>query len=298
MASSSSGRAGRKRKAEADIVPAPGGHLQKQAWLRSQNPESLQGASGQPSALAALLLEKWSWGEMSVPTLQAIARAALRDGLNNDDLKELADIGSAKKLQDKLPVTPISRVLTTMTCFMKKVKGGIIRTCQAMLLPHELFAALWEFDKSIFISKLCGGDENNIKKFWDSMTDHPAYSEEIKVRRNHKTKCIPLSLHGDGVTVIAISKSWSKSVDALSWSSVLSSGSTLTSSFLIYLLYWKLMIQEDEHNMWKGFSRKLAWSFYWLFIGKWPQRDEYNNPFPPDSAAGRRANQYLRKCDA
>ena len=258
------------------------------AWAESSSGRN----QDRPSALAALLLEKWAWGELSVPALQAIARAGIVDGIKSKDLEELAATSSAKKLQDKLPVTPISRALSVMPCYMKRVKGGIVHTNQAMLLPHELFAGLWEFDKSIFVNKLCGGDEANIEKFWKSMSNHPAYLDEdnpLHLRRNHIKKCIPLSLHGDGVTVIAISKSWSKSVDALSWSSILSTGSTLTSCFLIYIMYWKLVLQAPGQNMWQGFSKKLAWSFYWLFIGKWPHRDHNNVPYPPDSVEGRRA---------
>ena len=165
-----------------------------------------------------------------------------------------------------------------------------MRSSQAMLLPHELFAGLF-FVKDIFIKKLCGGDSNNIQKFWSSMTNRPAYTHDHILREHrpdHTTKCIPLSLHGDGVTVIAISKSWSKSVDALSWSSCLASGSTLTSCFLIYIMYWSLVLQ-GENNMWDKFNRKLAWSFYWLFIGEWPHRDEFDRAYDPHSVEGRRA---------
>ena len=48
-------------------------------------------ASGsETSALAELLLTKWSWGHLSTPMVNEIAMAAVRDGARGKDLDVLA----------------------------------------------------------------------------------------------------------------------------------------------------------------------------------------------------------------
>ena len=47
------------------------------------------------------------------------------------------------------------------------------------------------------------------------------------------------------------------------------------------------MLDDVAKNAYTAFSKKLAWSFYWLFIGKWPSRDEENRLYDKDSSAGK-----------
>ena len=197
------------RKRGAVVQPA-GGYKQKLA-RHVEAPK--------PSAVYSILMEKWAWGAISQPLMQEIARAAIADGIDNEDLKSLA-VPHLTRLQGKLPVTPLSHALS--------------------------------------------------------------YMPSIKIRPDHTTKCIPVSLHGDGVASIGISKSWAKSIDALSWGSVLSCGSAVTCNFLIMLQFWKLVVQSVDNNSWTKFTKKLAWSFYWMFVGKWPSRDYMGNLYDAD----------------
>ena len=272
------------RKRAAAAQPA-GGYKQKLA-RHVEAPK--------PSAVYSILMEKWAWGAISQPLMQEIAGAAIADGIDNEDLKSLA-VPHLTRLQDKLPVTPLSHALSYMPCVSKTVAGKLVEASLAMLLPHQMFAALWQFSKNIFIDKLCGGTPDNIPKFWTAMQDHPAYSDThpIKIRPDHTTKCIPVSLHGDGVASIGISKSWAKSIDALSWGSVLSCGSAVTCNFLIMLQFWKLVVQSVDNNSWTKFTKKLAWSFYWMFVGKWPSRDYMGNLYDADSFHGTQAGTPL-----
>ena len=41
------------------------------------------------------------------------------------------------------------------------------------------------------------------------------------------------------------------------------------------------------------FKKRLAWSFYWLFVGQWPDKDEDGNPFTPGSADAAKAKTDL-----
>lgn len=112
----------------------------------------------------------------------------------------------------------------------------------------------------------------------------------------HK-KGIPLALHGDGVAVVGVNKTWTKSVDAYSWTSVLSHGHLVSSSFLIFVLYSQYLVKHANMNAQTTLHKLLAWSFYWLAVGKWPTRDCDDKAFPPESAEARRAAERVYLAD-
>ncbi len=162
-----------------------------------------------------------------------------------------------------------------MSVWIKKPPKSTIKTEHAVIWPHELFAALFQHHSDEFIARILGGSVCNIKKFWDQMRDHPAYTgHPLASRKDHKEKCIPISLHGDGVPIAGIGKSWGQSVDAYSWNSLLGTGTTVFTNFLIYLMYQRLIIKHANFNVFEKFVKKLCWSLYWLFVGRWPDRDE------------------------
>jgi hypothetical protein len=153
---------------------------------------------------------------------------------------------------------------------------------------------MYEFNKDAFIEKMAGGDLKRIEEFWRAMAMHPAYAANhpIHAKPGHQKWCIPVSLHGDGVAITGISKAWAKSADGISWTSLLQHGPAITSNFLVCLLNWQF-VTDDEDNLWEQFKKRLAWSFYWLFQGVWPDRDECGNKYPCDSVDGRRAGSPL-----
>ena len=82
-----------------------------------------------------------------------------------------------------------------------------------------------------------GGDINAAKKFWSDMRGTPRFARHPARTRADRDRIIPVSFHGDGVTVSGVGRSWSKSADAFSWTSLLSAGSTKLFSFLIYISF-------------------------------------------------------------
>ena len=91
-------------------------------------------------------------------------------------------------------------------------------------------------------------------------------------------KVCGFSIHGDGVSISGVGRSWAKSVDVYSWSSMLSNTSTKLSNYLIYIMYWKLVSPNEHFNGFQKFMRLLTWSLYWLMLGRWPSRDAYDRP--------------------
>ena len=275
-------------------LTAPGGHRQKQVWANENLPQLGQ------SKLARLLIDRWSLGQFSAPLIQQVAAAAQQDGLDHADIDKLAALGTRgqyaynchRDLVSKLRPSPFAGCLSDISVYIKNPPMGMTRALQQVLLPHQMFAAL--YDNGWFDSRMCGGSPDRITEFWDCMVDHPAYAvHPLKRRADHKQKCVPITLHGDGVPVAGVSRTWSKSVDVYSWSSILAKGSTIDTHHLIYLIYGSLIVQHDDFNVFKQFSKLLCWSLYWLFLGVWPRRDEHDRPYPPGSPAADRAGKQL-----
>lgn len=289
MASSSGGPAAKRPRAPM------GGHRQRIALAE-------EAESRGDSKLSRVLMERWAWGDMSAPTIQTVAQAALEDGAHHRDLRVLASLGSNgrlpgnahRDLERKLAPNGLTEAVSKMMVTMRKPPAGLVRVEHPVLWPHEIFAAIFRHYPAAFQTRIIGGDPGVIGRFWDQMEAHPAYAgHPLRARGDHKQRCIPLALHGDGVPVAGISRSWAKSVDIWSWTSILGKGSTKECYFLIYLLYWKYVVRIPGQNLYQQFSKRLAWSLYWLFVGRWPSRDWDERPYEPTSPEGRRAGQPL-----
>lgn len=258
-------------------------------------------SAGQASKLATLLLDLWCWGELSTPMVQRIAAAGKSDGIECVDLVKLADLGTEgmypgnmhRELVNQLRPSSIQQHCSTLRVYYKSTKrvlGGVVEANVPVVLPHELFAIMYSNYREAFDKHILGGDPQNICRFWCDM-EGSAYFEQhpMKKRLNLKERAVPLALHGDGVSIVGVNKTWTKSVDAYSWSSLLGSGPLTSTNFLVFIEYLKLMLETVAMNTHDNFSKLLAWSFYWLSIGKWPTRDVHGNEYPPDSMEAIRA---------
>ena len=266
-----------------------GGYLQKLAWQNQQEHKD--------SALASFLLKGWAWGDISAPMVQQVAAAALADGANLAQIQELAKLGACGKclqncnaeLMKKHAGLPLTSAVSHIPISMKHRHLEMIVE-HNIILPHALFAAIFDHHPRVFEKVVLGGSPSNIEKFWHSMQDHPAYAgHPLAARTNHKSCCVPLGVHGDGVSISGVARAWSRSVDAYSWCSLLGNGKTAATNFLIFIMYTQLLLGSSVDN----FNQMLQWSFYWLFIGKWPTRDWKGKPYMPGTAEFEKQNRPL-----
>ena len=117
------------------------------------------------------------------------------------------------------------------------------------LLPHKLFACLFQSLLDAFKSSLLGGDASNISTFWKAMKKHPIVTSAPELQnRSVLGKLVRLAIHGDGVSYIQVGRASGKSADVLSWSSLLSKGPTRVSSFLVFALP-KTVIKDSGFNL-------------------------------------------------
>ncbi len=300
-----------KRKSVLDVPRL--GIQQKQRLLASGSVGTSGSASSShapaPSApsvhpggrLAKLLLTKRAWGEISASQMQEIAAAAKADGASCQLLAIIAGIGSGgrhtqnceRDLQCHLAPTPLTSSWDTFRLpFKCQFHVKTLET--SILYPHQFFAALHENHQGIFVQRMCGGDGTCPTRFWAAMEKHPRmqFHPELQDKRI-AGMTIPISFHGDGVPVAGIGKSWSKSVDVFSWSSCLSSGSTATKTFLIFLVHKLLTVSSEQHHTMNTFWTHLRWSFEWLEKGVWPDVNPEGAKFDPKSPEGQRALKSL-----
>ena len=104
---------------------------------------------------------------------------------------------------------------------------------------------------------------------------------------------MPISLHGDGVPVTGVGRSWSKSYDALTWTSCVASGDTVSIFNFIVGLFKDAACVIDDKETWDEILKKLVWSFRALLRGEWPDRDDNGVLYRPGSQGYRRRRKPL-----
>ena len=263
-----------------------GGIEQRLAQLEEE-----EGEQEGDSKLARELLSMWSWGTMSAPLVQTLAHAACQDGLEHPDVQKLARIGGAGKypgnMQRDLAImcgsfTTLQAVDTDIPIRIKKNKTGHVMKLK-FLLPHKLFSALYHFLPQAFENSILGGDAANVRKFWATMHNHPVVVARPQLRAKDLGKLVPLGLHGDGVSYMQTRRAGGKSMDALSWTSLLSSGQTRVTNFLMFVLVKSVAKDWGLDQTWPKVWRILCRSMEALASGVWPMRNWDNQEFPEDT---------------
>ena len=157
--------------------------------------------------------------------------------------------------------------------------GGAHGFCMSQtstIWPHELFAGLWEHNQQAFQTFILGGGVEVVQRFWARMPPRPAMQDRPQWQR----KCIPLALHGDGVAITNIRGKASKSMDTLSWSSLLSTAPTKYSVFLIWVCFAHMAKTRGFSTTWTMFWKRLSKSLLALWQGTWPHEDMEGNIDP------------------
>jgi hypothetical protein len=238
---------------------------------------------------------------MSTATVQQIAAAAAADGCDHADVVFLSTLGSSdkypknmhKELNNKFRPSPLRESIDEICVWQKKSSKPPIHVHQKIMLPHRVFAALHKHYYNVFKLNIMGGNADEPGRFWEAMQGNPVYhNHPVSKRGTHKTHAIPFALHGDAVATSGCGKSWAKSCEAYSWRSLLSmQANAITSNYLIWRLLGKLLLKGGNLHAFNVFERKLTWSLYWLFLGRWLTRDEFGVEYAKDSTEGKLAHE-------
>jgi hypothetical protein len=240
-----------------------------------------------PSHLMSLVLNKVMWGFL-VPTLaHELVTAACADGAAHPDLLKFIKMGSSgmhrrnvwrdliAKMRKNEIHKAVERIKTPLAIPPGTQFEGDIDICY----PHAFFAALYKCHKEEFVRRMLGGNPANVGLFWEAMAKRPAHPSyephpmHAHPRFNHREKGVALSLHGDGVACIACGKQWARTVETISWSSVLSEPATSSVVNFIFCMVFKSCLVKGPISTMSVLWKNFIWSLYWLYQGVWPDRD-------------------------
>ena len=164
-------------------------------------------------------------------------------------------------------------------------------TDQKFLIPHALFAQIYAYDQDLFEKVFMDGNKGKLAEFWEQIASTKRYETcKIASKADHTAHCIPLGLHGDGVTVTGVGRSWGKQADAYTWSSLLTTGEAKTTNFLIWACYTQNISTAEGKDTMDEFWTTLVWSLQALEKGEWPTHDK--NGAPIDGPRGALAGGY------
>ena len=172
---------------------------------------------------------------------------------------------------------------TTRLSLPLKLPGCIVSrpVLEDVLLPHRALAEMYNRFPASFAERICPSSDR-LLDFWTSIRKHPNVALLDHLLRDvpdWRRKCIPLKLHVDAVPVVGVGKSWSKSMDVYSVTSLVGRGTTLQMHMLIWAAMSSLMAKSDtiksrdtKHVFWKW----LCWSFNQLKNGVVAANDPMN----------------------
>ena len=227
-------------------------------------------------------------------------QAAADGSLDITKVQDFANLGYGgrhpqhmnKQLTDSLRGHQLPSPHNFMVPLRHTVLGYFYRALD-MVLPHELFAAIFHFYPAAWISSICPGPET-VQKFWRSVQNGIQFANHpVRNRANFRTHCIPLSIHGDGTPVVGIGKAWGKIMDLWSWCSLLVLAPTILRQMLIFCLHNALQSVKAGHNSLDVAFTKMAWSFTALWEGKWPVIDWKGKPMHYAKAGSDLAGGYF-----
>ena len=170
-----------------------------------------------------------------------------------------------------LKPTALLTITSTVAVFLARRarEDGFTAFCRSssrILWPHELSSAICNFHPQAFVKHILGGARKSIGHFWRTMPRRPG----LETRAGWDRFAVPVGAHGDGVAVSNTRGAGSKSVDTLSWTSLLSSSPTRFSSYLIFFCFSQVAKKTGVGANWKEVWKKLARSFQILYSGVWP----------------------------
>jgi len=224
------------------------------------------------------------WGHISPQLLQKVMalmhddlqlyKAGLLDVNGIDKLRGIGSKGSHsntcwRDLKNLLPVPRLGKLQRIMLP-MKHTTLGKFMHSVPMLLPHTLFAAIYEHYPLMW-EKIIYGSRGTCQKFWAAVRGSPHFaSHPVRHRAGFEEKCIPLKIHGDGTPVTGLGKGWGKMVDIFSVSSLLICGPTVLRNLMMFLMFQHLICRDPDHCTLDTFYKMLIWSFRACWLGKKP----------------------------
>ena len=198
-------------------------------------------------------------GIFSPQRVQQIAEQAVKDIERSKDdprvlkdLYTLANLGAKGKYPNNIHselMNKVEHVPQLPKPYAAKVPlKGFPDSVQHMLLPHEMFACIWESYKQVWNTAIVPSVER-VRKFWRAMRQHPQLDgHPMTAHSDWDTTTIPFAVHGDGVPVTGIGKVWSRVMTNYSFYSLLGHGNTGSMLLWIWGFFDKLKVGDQTNG--------------------------------------------------
>ena len=170
------------------------------------------------------LLERAQVGEehasVMLRNLASLGNSGKQMQNSNKDLKRyLGEPNMPKEQSFNVPV----RVLKRKRSLTGHLRYGVVTVPLACMRPHLMFHHLYTSSPEVFAESILG-DGVRPREFWTvvgqrrdpRLQHHPMMEKERWLGR-----AIHLSIHGDGVAVVKVGGSGTRSLDCISWQSLL-----------------------------------------------------------------------------
>ena len=259
---------------------------------------------GQGSPLGSYLLELVAWRYISPTTLQKICFHAFKEvrlvvaalaeeGEDIDDLasslsptlSQFSKLGTSgsycsnvhRELKEKMGPPKIP--LASWSVPLKLPNESIPQMVdQRAIWPHRLMNALYNHPGTAFSKRVCPGEER-LRTFWQSQEQHPnlpGLVRHVQDRGDWMAKAIPIKVYGDGLPITGVGKSWAKSANTYTVSSMVGFGKTPEIVFMIWSVVEKLVNKSmlSAMDTKRVFWKKLMHSLRALFEGEYLDFDE------------------------
>ena len=107
----------------------------------------------------------------------------------------------------------------------------------------------------------------SFRQFWEEMVNMG------------NTKCIPITVRGDGTPVCGLGKTRSLLLHIWHWKLLLPTGRTLDVCFYIFAIFERMLLKLEEDRTFTRMHRRLQCSYSALWTGRWHTADENGIPF-------------------
>ena len=247
-------------------------------------------AARRPSALVSSLLKNYFAGHCSAAAIQEICYSAMQDGADHPDIQKLSRLGTsgvysghmARDLDLALPPSTLIDALAKVP-LRTMVNNRVVEAIHRIVLPHRLFASMYLQSTTEFQKYWFGNDREALTAFWRALP------ERKRPEPQHMDHTIPLKLFGDGVAVLGVGKSWSKTMLAFLLTPLQSGVSGKESHILLTTLWKAILTPQGFAKFWQ----LMSWSLTALSSGLWPSVDMFGRPFPPGSDSAIQAGKAL-----
>ena len=254
------------------------------------------------SALESLLMTYLAQGILSAAIIHGIAVAAAKDiqatkdGFTLPAIDRIANVTFGRNVKTSI-YRRLQRKSDLPSPFTVNIPFKDGSHPSGILLPHELFAALYRHPGFWKVAMV--PDDGKLPELWNAIQEHPALKDHpIKSKLGWRTYGVPLVLHGDEVPVVGVGKIWSRSSLCFSYCSLLANalGGTMDDIQLYcWSVFEKFCVASTQNLLgtMDTFFKILQWSFEAMYMGVWPAADWTGRRYHHSTRAGRKAGTPL-----